>query len=104
MIMHVYMFCVCSLWIGISPLADHSGDLQYSLKMRVERALLVMLMCRSTSRTLMTMHPFSLKEFILEMLQKMAQQVICSCIITLSLKFVQCMLLPDFKDRIYIVG
>jgi len=75
-ITHVYMLSVCSLWIEISPLAGHSGDLQYSLKMREEKALLVMLMCRSTSKTLTTMRPFSLKEFILETLQKMAQQVI----------------------------
>lgn len=92
MIMHVYMFCVCSLWIEISPLAGHSGDLQYSLKMREEKALLDMLMYRSTLKTLMTMHPFSLKEFILETLQKMVQQVICSCFITHSLKFVHCTL------------
>jgi hypothetical protein len=95
-IMHMCMFCVCSLWIGISPLAGHSGDLQYSLKMREEKALLVMLMYRSTSKTLMTMHPFSLKEFILEMLQKMAQQVLYNCIIILSLKFVHCTLLARF--------
>lgn len=56
-------------------MADHSGGSQYLLRMRVEKGLSATQMCKLTSRTSMTMHPFSRKEFILEMLQKMAQQV-----------------------------
>jgi hypothetical protein len=66
---------VYSLWTEINPVAGHSGGSQYLLRMRAEKGSLATQMCKSTSKTLMTMHPFSHKEFILEMLQKMAQQV-----------------------------
>jgi hypothetical protein len=70
MFIHVY-----SPWIEISPMAGRSGGSQYLLRMRVEKGLSAMQMYKSTSKTSMTMHPFSHKEFILEMLQKTAQQV-----------------------------